>query len=412
MTKITKRKITPVLTEATLKRIRVESPKSISPEASGTRKISSSLLITPPPPTSFLQLQYSNTDSLEWDTSNKVVTVPTDMYSARSYEFLGYTEDQAKDIYSRWVSEPEDQDSFIDFAISWLTDNHTNALDDADDWYAAMNTMGIEKDLQTAMMDQKYRNVRLTRDLVSWLVEVMEDNWASLESMDWTIDNNLNLQKNASKVPHLRGGEDLPEQPKVPENHIVLYKSLMMSRLKDCFDEDGGINLGSIMTSSPSDFASKHEALYFTPQRWVADQYAGYAKRKVRISDVLTLELHVPNDHLSKLVRWDLDFCDGWRELVWHSRRAMWYTDSFRKFQTRQELIVGPIAHNHDKHFRKMKEWTNVKRENIMISEETGEIGIQYVWMKGRSVMRLDEDMKNKFYLHKTFDDFKVILKP
>ncbi|KAF2788327.1 hypothetical protein K505DRAFT_110557 [Melanomma pulvis-pyrius CBS 109.77] len=404
-----KRKATPTLTEDTLKRIKSKDPNLVSPPSNGTRKISASLLLSPSPST----CSASDFSAIEFEENlKKVVLVPTELYSMESYMFMGFTESRAKDLWERYTSDPYyEDDCLLEFAVEWLTHNPDNAMDESDNWFDAMQAIGIEETLQGAIMNIEFQNLRLTQDLLSWIVETIQLNYDALESMDWTIEKRLNADEESASVPVLRGGEGSPDEPKVPENYTVLYKSLLMSRTKECFDSEGNINLIFALSDPRSDFSSTRTALYFTPQQWVADKYARYALHRAKIPEVRTLELHVPNEHFDKLTRWNLDYCDQWRQLIWYSRRGLQYPNEWRKDYSRQELIVGPIASNHNKHFNKMTSWEGVKEGHVFKSPD-GEVSIQYVWMKERSLDLLNEDVKGKFFLRQTFPDFKIIKKP
>jgi hypothetical protein len=404
MATVSKRKITPVLTEATLKRIRAESPESISPEENKVRKISTSILLTPPPSTQ------SPASELN-ERKNKIVLVPTELHSIESYQFMGFTEQRAGYLYGKYLAMGDEDDSFLIVALNFFSWNPINAYDDSDDWGVAMDNLGIRTDLQKALLKMQHRGILLTRDLLSWLTEIVEINYSTLESMDWKVETYLNTRKE----PHLRGGEDdeseSESEPTVPKDHTRLYKSLDASRLSDTFLADGSIDLVTIMSHAPTDFTGIKLALYFTPQRWVADRYAALVDDAVQISDVRTLELHVPNKHLEEVTRWDLPFGDSWRQVLFYSRKSKEYPHDWRKDHSRKELIVGPIAHNHNHAFRKMKSWTEVGEHNILRSQE-GETALQYVWMKTRTVERLQSDVQGKFFLHQTYRGFRIIKQP
>jgi hypothetical protein len=343
------------LTEGTLKRIRVESPESVLPEANKTRKISTSILLTP-------------SISIPDKRKNKIILVPTELHSLESYQFMGFTEQRAGYLYGKYLAMGEDANSFLGIALNFLADYKFNAYDDSDDWGLAMDNLGIGGDLQKALLKMQHRIILLTRDLLSWLTEIVEINYDTLENMEWKIETYLDMRKE----PSLRGGEgdefESESEPTVPKDHTRLYKSLALSRLKEAFGEDGSIDLVTIISNFPTDFAALRGALYFTAQRWVADHYAALVDDATQNADVRTLELHVPNKHLENVTRWDLHFDDMWRQVLFYSRKAKAYPDDWRKDYTRKELIVGPITYNHNHAFSKMKSWTEVGEHNILRS--------------------------------------------
>lgn len=404
-----KRNITPVLTEDTLKRVRIRSPELVSRADSGTRKISLSLLLSPPASCPSSRSTSSSLQSEE--ILKKTVRVPTELYSVETYQFLGFNETRSADLFQRYLTVTNEELSFLDIAVGFVTYNSTNAFDDSDDWYIAMETIGVNPQLQLALMDPEARHIRLTNDLVAWLVEIFTTNFLSLEDMNQTVSTCLDEQDNAT-MPNLRGGDGPSKEVLVLENHTAFYKALGMSRMQGTFHEDGTVDLNVIKTKTASDFKNESGPVYFTVDRWVADHYAMVLKKWVAIPDIRILEIYVPNEHLMEMNPWNLAYDDQWRQLIFYSRRDQGYPGEWRKHHSRQKMIVGPVASNANQHFCKMKSWDQIRERHILASPTDPSVkGTQHVWMKRTAVDLLSDAIRGKAYLRRTYPEFKLVIK-
>ena len=391
------RTVTPVISDHILKRARTRSPQLISSANLGTRKVSLPILLASPK-------SPSTTSLLEVDEMlDKHIEIPVELYSPQSYQFMGFTKERALDLFERFENGYDDSldegGFFLDIAVGFLSYDTTNAHDDGNDWIAAMNVMGIDHELREAIMTPEYRDIRLTKDLISWLVESIEINFESLDSMNLIIEKSLDKLEADPTLSHLREGADTVIDPLVPQGHSRLYKSFFVRRIDGAGIENSVFDLSRILSPPRSDFASTRCALYFTPQKWLAVRYAEYARKNVRIADVRTIEVHIPDIHFEEATRLDLAYGDEWRKLIFYSRKGMYYPDDVRKYYSRQEIITGPIAHNYNDGFAKMEDWGRVTDKHMLLSSE-GEVGIQYVWIKERSWLRLQDEIKGKYYLH------------
>ncbi|KAF1912280.1 hypothetical protein BDU57DRAFT_522468, partial [Ampelomyces quisqualis] len=259
-------------------------------------------------------------------------------------------------------------------------------------------------------MHEKHRQIRLTMKLSDWLYTIVDTNWKTLEHLNSSVKSHLEASE---PIPSLRGGgqDDSDAEPAVPQDHVVLYKTLPFVAFKETFTEDGCIHLGKLQSERPTDFAGRG-GLYLTPQLWVAMYYADALNDICVSADVRTLSLHVPCDYINSLKTWRLEYGDQWRELIWHSRRSEYYPAAWQKHHSRQELIIGPIAHGANQHFSKMKNWEKIGTKNVIMSKDGSDTSSQYVFMKTQTVQDLQEKVRGKAYLHQIYGNFKVIVHP
>ncbi|KAF2874990.1 hypothetical protein BDV95DRAFT_564070 [Massariosphaeria phaeospora] len=121
----------------------VRDPSLIEQANNGTRKVSAAL-ITPPS-----SLSTSRSASAEQEVESKTILVPVLLYSAESYQFLGFTAERAHNLFKSF--NPDDDS--LDLAKIWIMESSVDALGD---WYGTMNELGFNPTMQAAIMDPEH----------------------------------------------------------------------------------------------------------------------------------------------------------------------------------------------------------------------------------------------------------------
>src|SRR5438046_10674103 len=80
---------------------------------------------------------------------------------------------------------------FLDMALAQIDGTSADALDESDNWFTVMNAIGVNTNVQQAIMDPEFKSVRLTETLKHWLKETVTVSFNSLEALDERIRKNV-----------------------------------------------------------------------------------------------------------------------------------------------------------------------------------------------------------------------------
>jgi hypothetical protein len=370
------------------------------------------------------------------------IEVPEVLHSPQTYEFIGFKEHNAREIWQRFLNMPtgpnEFEADFLDMALAHIDGTSADALDESDDWFTVMDAIGVNANVQQAIMDPEFKSVRLTETLKHWLKETATVNFNSLEALDERIRKNvgsLNVCKTSdqklnepsqeaekptsSKAPiaELSTCTPIPTfatdvaVPKSLPGHVTLWKALDRERCNGFVRADGSLDMSVISSSPPSDFSNLSALFYFTPQRECAEHYAGYLRRRCPTVDITIIQLMISEELIAELKPLYLMYDDLWKEVVWYSRRGALYPKALRQLLWKQGLIIGNIAHNHDKHFSRMQDWKQITEASVLHIDD-GQSAIQYAFMKETVAQQVADHCKDKVWLYKYGPRLLPISKP
>ncbi|KAI9846024.1 MAG: hypothetical protein M1838_001474 [Thelocarpon superellum] len=372
--------------------LKLEQRGGLSPVVDNKRKLSLAAII---PPTSAQGSRSSSGTSANIITSasfhassiNEDVTevdIPADLESKETYMFMGFDDTTATMLWDKYTTacdDPEfgDEYDFCEFAVDHvITADHPDATSEEDDWDAYMRAVGIDDKLREAILLPEYEDIRYTATCKFWLLETINRTWDALESLEVQL----------SQTTTRREQREAAEQP---------------AGVQD-------INLG-LLAAAPGDFSGITPVLYTTPQREIADQYAAWLKKKVLIDDVVILQFAVPNEWLRQFhveYLWyggDQDGirpADAWRKLVWASRRVADEISPELEKLSSVDVLIGHIASGKHKKFKKMPDYTDIKRSQLLRVKIDGEWkdGIQWAFMTPSVRYRFKERFANDVYIH------------
>ncbi|KAK7181935.1 hypothetical protein DPSP01_009530 [Paraphaeosphaeria sporulosa] len=272
------------------------------------------------------------------------------------------------DPFARKMDKSFNQLNIAQSEQATIRREHTGALDD----------VGIYGQMRSALLNPKHAQIRGIQTMSLWLCEMMETNYDALVGLEDSI-----LSKIDPAYPsHRCGGFDTDcTVPATPGGHINLFKSVALKRAKHVIAEDGTIDLVPLLSYPPTDFAHRG-GLYFTHQ-------------------MCTIEIAVPLDHLTKENMLTLDFGDIWKELDFYSRRDQSYPKDLRRLRRNHNIIHGPIAHNANIAFAKMKDPSGIEKEAFI-----------HVWLNEEAVNRLSEVVKEKTWMRKPEQGYALVESP
>jgi hypothetical protein len=229
-----------------------------------------------------------------------------------------------------------------------------------------MSEVGILREMQTSIMDPEHEEVRSTNALRFWLQHFICENLLILETLNQRIEHSLKILQGV--FPQLRGGgQDRSDYYLQQAGHTTLYRATSASRLAQVFkDEDLHLEKMCMRQPPPSDFSLDRTAYYWSPQNWVAEQFALYTQKNCKIpGDVAILRILCPSHHLQGVRTWKFDFGEEWQKLVWHSCGEELYPTKINDKWESASMIIGPVSINHIRDFFRMKSWSEVTERNI-----------------------------------------------
>jgi hypothetical protein len=116
--------------------------------------------------------------------STQPITIPTNLESVATLEFLAFTPKRAAKLFDSCTSRKL-VDLFI-CAKEWV--EQTCASGDTAKWGRVMTEAGIKVELRASFTNEaEYAEIRGIQDLDVWLVEVLETNYYALECLEKTI---------------------------------------------------------------------------------------------------------------------------------------------------------------------------------------------------------------------------------
>ncbi|KAL4726680.1 hypothetical protein ACLX1H_005568 [Fusarium chlamydosporum] len=360
-------------------------------------------------------------------------TIPDQLYSQETVEYVGFNKIKAAKLWKWWSEGPNDEcKREIDYCppdkpeISFLEiikgpldvdDGNDVWVDDDTAWFSCMQYWGIATELQDAIMDKRFKQLRRTRSCVQWILDTIELRYESLEYFMATtpgreeglyndtfhpqssaFDGAQSLIKLLRSSTHpgdsKRGGQSLPETVDcatnfAPPGMIVLYKATSMCTTRNLFggpllDAQGHFqNLQYLKAPLPNDFSGCKMMLCFTTSLQAAQTHASYLKRRggschqpsiVRfcIPDIAVQNLHTQLAH-----------CyfpgDDWRKLVWISRASQLYREPGRLSDL--ILIIGHVASKPDKAFHDLESWEEITEDYVLkLGNDGREADVQYAF--------------------------------
>ncbi|GJC86873.1 hypothetical protein ColLi_09711 [Colletotrichum liriopes] len=317
-------------------------------------------------------------------SSEDTVDVPVDLNSKEILLFAGFDKDVADRIWRHWCDQEDQQDFVIQAGRHYIKAKamELNAIDDDDDWNAALNNMGISEDMQRRIMNPEFNDIRRTRSAEEWALDNLEETFDFLAGLSRrieklrkanTIDRVKSPDENKKPTPAIRpdrqersgassssGTGSLPSPatvsphpPKAIGGRTMMYKGGSEARIQDSISEAQGLRIGKLYSTAPTDFhPASNTLLYFTKHHDVALKYARYQAERLPPIKAAVLQVAIPNNLLSDA----REICgENWRDLVWNSRNKRLHADGIelpghlRQFVDNDVLVSNLCTDTTDK---------------------------------------------------------------
>ncbi|RGP81750.1 hypothetical protein FLONG3_135 [Fusarium longipes] len=203
-------------------------------------------------------------------------TIPSKPISPQALEYVGFKQTEAHVIYTKWDTNSSDaisSPSFFHFAkINTLESNRETPSNDVG-WRACMQSWGIATEMQDAIMDERFRDIRVTKTCLEWVADTIDLRQISLREIKATSCSRCRgrpatnwLARNLT-IPF--NGDDFPQDATTTQ--IALYKAVPLSRLEgiplantsEVISRLGEIRNGRLQFSFYRDItAARHAAIY------------------------------------------------------------------------------------------------------------------------------------------------------
>ncbi|EKJ79532.1 hypothetical protein FPSE_00217 [Fusarium pseudograminearum CS3096] len=342
-------------------------------------------------------------------------TIPDRLFSQAAIQYCGFNQIQAARLWERWEGiqrEPDDHPAkvectFLEILTCFINDSNDVWIGDDTVWIRCMEHWGIATEMQDAIMDQRFKRLRMTRTCVQWIHNTIELRYTGLEhflqfssckALCCDHSSNLGLdqkpqggiQDTHRKFPSDYSGETLSPAVDVAfPGMTALYKATseprVCSRILNPFlDSEGNLErVEALDTPPPSDFSALSSTPYFGTSLQTAHVHAAYLKRRDnRCQEVAVVRLCIPNAAFQSLNSTQIVQAhfpsDDWKKLVWHSKRSLSNKELLR-FR-RATVVVGSVAGKPGKAFQKLESWKDITEEHVSTigTYKDGEPDVQY----------------------------------
>jgi hypothetical protein len=350
---------------------------------------------------------------------NAFAMIPVVLISYETLVYVGLSEAKATELWSQWTNWPvqgprreTDADdgglivTFKDYIIGSFEDRVDATDENTQRWQACLNECGIAVDVQNAIMDPRFKSLRLSQSCLYWVNDTVKMRYSGLEDIQRSSrEREMQLRRittgsggkqegsghggrqdgpNIATGSSSSAGQDQRsvsgfQQQNTPgigpeiwgsisaiaarnaPGHIVLFKGLDQGRIAGLFDEAGILDrISTLLSSAPSDFSGTRSLFYFTPDHQVAVYYAAYAKRRANCESVVIVCLRIPNAAIESLSARDIQRIywpsNEWKGLIWRCRTVKSLPSYLRKYR-QAILVIGTVSGKPDSIYHAMNSW-------------------------------------------------------
>ncbi|KAG5923203.1 hypothetical protein E4U42_005019 [Claviceps africana] len=340
--------------------------------------------------------------------------IPQVLDSFATIKYLGFTEEKASSLWSSWTRERQDYDRdlgiipFIELIIGHVEPNHEDDAwtDDDEEWYRFMASHGINQELQAAIMDPRFKEVRLRASCFYWIKDTLETRYLGLEDIQQASYERVRaLQRHRQRPEGSRSGQppvaDEPAPTVTSEaaaeaanaipGFTTLFRGMSTARMDHLRSSgDSPVNALDFQKSheSGSDFVPRNNVgIFFSVDREIAVLYALYAKRRHKDHSACLVQIRVPNSAIESLsheqlqrIYWDPTGNDKtWEKVVFNCRQRTTLPREFRSRFSQAILLIGTIARRPNHFYQRLDSYEQITPNEVMRNAD-GRPAVQYVW--------------------------------
>jgi hypothetical protein len=272
------------------------------------------------------------------------LSLPDSANSISGLELIGFDHKTATHIFNTYNKYKEpfssieasnyDFFSFIHGHIIHINSSSLDALSDGE----KMTRLGIRKEVQDAILDERFRDVFGTQRLQFWIEETIRVNHTTL----LRLQDQANRKSDSNSEDFSKHCITVDSPPKALENHTILYKAHTITT-DPLFTADGTLNIIPLNSPRGGDFNWLDEAQYWTPDLYLADKFRQYSALRFPFSSVFLLSIQIPNSFLDTLHIEELWYGEDWKEYIFHSRTKS-PPSSHLQHLSKADVIIGHIS--------------------------------------------------------------------
>lgn len=385
------------------------------------------------------------------------IEVPSELQSVETYEWMGYNNDIAKKLYSRFEN-PGSNRGFVQTATGYIEDSPIqDCFVESEDWDMAMKKLGINEQMRMRMLaDGPYGHVRFTASMKDWLIMFMKDRYLHLENLDDHLrkesprlvgdkaaagisptqfgapeskkeGGNETSKASSGKGPSFGdlGNKMMKEDPEAIPSSVLQHKKGFTTLWRACLTwraeklynrRTGAVDLQT-NGSVPGDFSGVSKITYWTPELETADLFLGYYRNCNPDLVYSVVQMYVPDKFINSLKTIDLKKPDSqtgepimdWWAITFASRRGkQWPYGSLesKKYNRDPGLIKGPILNSRNGDYQADgMTWEQLAKENCLFVnlEDRPDLGAVHAqqWAFGLSAVEdLDQACHGQGHIH------------
>ncbi|RSL85463.1 hypothetical protein CEP51_003305 [Fusarium floridanum] len=135
-------------------------------------------------------------DATASQDSDMFVSIPDQLISQATIEYVGFSKIKANEIWSTWnnwpstgprrETDPDDgglQVTFLDFICGYISSSLDTYSEDDAEWINCMNTYGLSMEVQDAILDPLFKYLRLSDSCAEWSRDTIEMRYAGLKAI-------------------------------------------------------------------------------------------------------------------------------------------------------------------------------------------------------------------------------------
>lgn len=251
---------------------------------------------------------------------NQTFDLPSHERSVQALEFYGYTTSAATSTYQRWHTRPDPRqnpDDLVDYAYGDITILKMKRYESLTPKQALLH-IGFNQDFQDALLDQEFAAIFESESLHYWVKDMIENNFNTHMRLSERLKSLATRTPGDACLPGTQAALDhkFPISP----DHVVLYKGTAACDVERWIEQDRRLNMGAIIKDEGGDFHHHGLALYWTPEKEVAEQHRKWVARRSPRSDTSLIRIQVPISFLNSLTTSTLWYSPDWKEHVWRCK--------------------------------------------------------------------------------------------
>lgn len=187
----------------------------------------------------------------------------------------------------------------------------------------------------------------------------------------------------------------------------MIWRAGSRKKAEDFYNQETRqIDLAAIFTC-PGDFSSLKAVAYWTPQKETANRYAQWCKQKTPVSEIVFIQVAVPESFIDSLVTEYL-WCgdrqkptDTWKKLIWYSRRGKMVPVEL-DYLDEKDLLIGHISSGIHKKVEHLKDHTKIGERDVLSVKIDGEErkAVQWVFNTTKAMRAFARTCVGKVWIH------------